>query len=154
MRTIGFHASKGIIRFVVLDSDVSHPTVVEHDRRPLQLLEDRPEFIQTARLLFENVVSTFAPDRLAYVLSMNAQAQDQVAGLVLPFGALNVCARDNSKPCTEFIAANFSKSFFSNRAATWVAGDRYKSADGVLGTHPPNWTNSERLAALAAWGVL
>lgn len=153
MRTIGFHASKGVIRFVVLDGNVSSPTVVQHDRRPLTLIADRPEFIQNARNLFGNVVSTFLPDRLAYVLSMNAESQEQVAGLVLPFGALSVCARDNTKPCTEFIAANFSKSFFSSRGASWIT-DRYKSADAVLGTHPPNWTNSERLAALAAWGVL
>ena len=153
MRAIGFHASKGIIRFVVLDGDAAHPTVMDHDRRPLTLLEDRPEFIQTARNLFGNVLSTFSPDRLAYVLSMNAQSQAQLAGLVLPFGALNVCAREIAKPCTEFIAANFSKSFFSKRGASW-ATNRYKSADAVLGTHPPNWTDSERLAGLAAWGVL
>ncbi len=153
MRAIGFHASKSIIRFVVIDGNAQNPLVCQHDRRPLQLLDDRPEFIQNARNLFGNVVSSFSPDRVAYVLSMDAKSQDQVAGLVLPFGALNVCARENSKPCTEFIAANFSKSFFSSRGASWV-GDRYKSADALLGTHPPNWTNSERLASLAAWGIL
>jgi len=153
VRTIGFHASKGVIRFVVIDGDAAHPTVVDHDRRPLTLLKDRPQFIQTARNLFGNVLSTFSPDRLAYVLSMNANSQDQLAGLVLPFGALNVCAREISKPCAEFIAPNFSKSFFTKRGITWVK-DRYASADAVLGTHPPNWTNSERLAGLAAWAVM
>lgn len=153
MRSIGFHASKGTIRFVVIDGDVSHPIVVRHERRPLQLLNDRPDFIQNARNVLGNVVSSFSPDRMAYVLSMDAKSQDQIAGLILPFAALNVCARESSKQCTEFIAANFSKSFFSSRGASW-SGDRYKSADAVLGVHPPNWTNSERLASLAAWGVL
>lgn len=120
VRTIGFHASKGTIRFVVLEGQVSGPTVVQHDRRPLSLIEDRPEFIQNARNLFGNVISTFSPDRIAYVLSMNAETHDQVAGIVLPFGALNVCARDNSLPCSEFIAANFSKSFFTTRGASWI----------------------------------
>jgi hypothetical protein len=84
---------------------------------------------------------------------MNAETRDQVAGIVLPFGALNVSARDNSLSCEEFIALNFSKTFFTNRGASWLT-NRYKSADAVLGTHPPNWTDSERLAALAAWAVL
>ena len=87
------------------------------------------------------------------MLSMNAETHDQVAGIVLPFGALNVCARDNSLSCEEFIALNFSKTFFTNRGASWLT-NRYKSADAVLGTHAPNWTDSERLAALAAWAVL
>ena len=152
MRSIGFHASKGIVRFVVVDGDAQHPVVFRHDRRPLQLLDDRPEFIQNARNLFGNVVASFSPDCVAYVLSMDAKSQDQIAGLVLPFAALNVCARENSRQCSEFIAANFSKSFFASRGASW-AGDRYKSADAVLGIHPPNWTNAERLAALAAWGI-
>jgi hypothetical protein len=153
VRTIGFHASKDTIRLVVLDGDVANPTVVTHERRPLALVPDRPQFIQNARNLFTNVISTYSPDRLAYVLSMNANSQDQVAGNVLPCAALCVSARDHTKPCTEFIAANFSKSFFSARGTT-LTTDRYKTADAILGTHPPNWTNSERLAALAAWGVL
>lgn len=153
MRAIGFHASKGVVRFAVVDGDAAHPTVLHHDRRPLQLLDDRSEFIQNARNLFGNVISSFSPDRLAYILSMDAKSQDQVAGLVLPFAALSVCARENLKPCSEYIAANFSKSFFLNRSASW-SGDRYKSADVVLGTHSPNWTNGERLASLAAWGTL
>jgi hypothetical protein len=153
VRTIGFHASKGIIRFVVLEGQTLSPTVVLHERRPLTLIDDRPEFIQNARNLFVNVVSTYSPDSLAYVLSMNAETRDQVAGNVLPFGALNVCARDKSLSCEEFIALNFSKNFFTNRGVSWLT-NRYKSADALLGIHPPNWTDSERLAALAAWAVL
>ena len=153
MRTIGFHASKGIIRFVVLEGDVSSPTVVNHERRPLQLIADRPAFVQNARNLFDNVLTTLSPDRLAYVLSMDAKSKDQIAGLILPFAALNVCARDHSKSCDEFIAANFGKAFFTARGATWQ-GDRYKSADPIFGSHPPNWTKSEQLAAMAAWGAM
>lgn len=153
MRTIGFHASKGVIRFVVLEGDASNPTVVTHDRRPLQLIADRPSFVQNARNLFENVLTSFSPDRLAYVLSMDAKSKDQIAGLILPFGALNVCARDHGKSCDEFIAANFGKMFFTGRGATWD-GDRYKSADPIFGSHPPNWTKSEQLAAMAAWGTM
>lgn len=153
MRTIGFHASKGTIRFVVLEGTATNPTTLTHDRRPLNLIDDRPTFIHNALNLFGNVLSTYAPDRLGYLLSMDAKRQDQIAGLVLPFGALNVSARENGKPCTEFIAANFSKGFFSKRGVSWVS-DRYGTADALLGTHPPNWTNAERLAALAAWAVL
>ena len=153
MRSIGFHASKGVIRFVVVEGSASLPIVVQHDRRPLQLISDRPNFIQNARNLFGNVISSFSPDRLAYVLSMDAKSQDQIAGLILPFAAASICARESSKQCVEFIAANFSKSFFTSRGASWLE-NRYKSGDALLGTHPPNWTNSERLAALAAWGVL
>lgn len=153
MRTIGFHASKGIIRFVVLEGAAASPTVVTHERRPLQLIADRPTFVQTARNLFDNVLTSLSPQRVAYVLSMDAKSKDQIAGLILPFGALNVCARDHSKPCDEFIAANFGKTFFTTRGATWH-GDRYKSADPLFGSHPPNWTKSEQLAAMAAWGVM
>ena len=153
MRSIGFHASKGIIRFVVLDDDTSNLTVIKHERRPLQLVNERTEYIQNARNLFGNVISAFSPDRLAYVLSMDAKSQAQVAGLILPFAALNVCAREAGKPCAEFIAANFSKTFFTTRKASWLQ-NRYDSADKLLGVHPPNWTNNERLASLAAWGAL
>lgn len=153
MRTIGFHASKGIIRFVVLEGSASSPSVTKHERRPLQLIADRPTFIQNARNLFDNVLTSLSPDQLAYVLSMDAKSQDQIAGLVLPFGALNVCARDHAKPCDEFIAANFGKTFFTKRSATWH-GDRYASADTIFGKHPPNWTKSEQLAAMAAWGAM
>jgi hypothetical protein len=153
VRTIGFHASKGVIRFVVLEGGVSNPTLVVHDRRPLQLIADRPSFVQNARNLFDNVLTSLSPDRLAYVLSMDAKSKDQIAGLILPFGALNVCARDHGKSCDEFIAANFGKTFFTGRGATWH-GDRYKSADPVFGSHPPNWTKSEQLAAMAAWGAM
>src|SRR5688572_26152068 len=121
MRTIGFHASKGIIRFVVLEGDASNPKVVNHERRPLQLIADRPTFVQNARNLFDNVLTSLSPDRLAYVLSMDAKSKDQIAGLILPFAALNVCARDHGKPCDEFIAANFGKTFFTTRGATWHA---------------------------------
>jgi len=87
------------------------------------------------------------------VLTMSATSQEQLAGLVLPFGALNACAKDAAKSCREFIPPNFGKTFFSNRGLAWP-GDRYKASDNLLGTHPPNWTNSERLAALAAWGAM
>lgn len=153
MRTIGFHASKGIIRFVVLEGTKSNPSVLAHERRPLLLISDRPEYIQNARNLFGNVLATWSADTVAYVLSMNASSQDQLAGLVLPFGALNVCARENGIACSEFIAANFAKTFFVRRGASW-GGDRYKAADTLFGTHSPNWTNSERLAAIAAWGIM
>jgi hypothetical protein len=153
VRTIGFHASKGIIRFVVLEGDVSSPTVVSHDRRPLQLVADRPTYIQNARNLFDNVLTSLSPDRLAYVLSMNAKSQEQIAGLVLPFAALNICAKEHGKDCYEFIAPNFGKTYFTKRNATWH-GDRYDSATPIFGSHPPNWTKNEQLAALAAWGAM
>lgn len=153
MRTIGFHASKGTIRFVVLEGNVSNPTVVSHERRPLQLVADRPTFVQNARNLFDNVLNSMSPHRLAYVLSMDAKSKEQIAGLILPFAALNVCARDHGKSCEEFIAANFGKSFFTTRGATWH-DDRYKSADPIFGSHPPNWTKNEQLAAMAAWGAM
>lgn len=153
MRSIGFHASKGTIRFVVVEGVSASPVVITHERRPLQLQKDRPAFVRNAKNLIGNVLATFAPDRVAYILSMDAKSQDQVAGLIMPFGALNGCALESEIPCAEFIAANFSKSFFLKNGAVWH-GDRYKSADSVLGIHPPNWTNSERLAAMAAWGAL
>jgi hypothetical protein len=153
VKTIGFHASKNTIRFVVLEGNRAQPIVVAHDRRPLQLLPDRPQYIQNARNLFSNVIATWAPDCLAYVLTMNATSQDQLAGLVLPFGALNWCAGESGKPCYEFIAQNFSKTFFTKHSIQWP-GDKYKASDTVVGVHPPNWTDSERLAALAAWGSM
>lgn len=153
MRSIGFHASKGVIRFVVVDNKGDKPLVIAHEKRPLQLLSDRPEFIHNARNLFGNVLANWPADRLAYILTMSAKSQDQLAGLLLPFGVLNACAREAERPCLEFIAPNFSKTFFAKRGAAWT-GDRYTSTDALLGTHPPNWTDSERLAALAAWGAM
>jgi hypothetical protein len=152
LRSIGFHASKGVIRFVVLEGDRKSPTYVKHERRPLELIEDSPQFIQKARNLFTAVIQTYQPDRLGYVLSMNAKSQAQLAGLLLPFGALNWCALEAGKPCREFIAANFSKRFFAKDALTF--SDWKSASDDLLGSHPPNWTDQERQAGLAALGAM
>lgn len=153
MRSIGFHSSKGILRFVVLDGSRSAPTVFTHDRRPLQLLDDRPQFVRNAYNLFESILNLYNPDSVAYLLTMNANSQDQIAGLIMPYGALNLLSISSGRKCSEAIIANFSKKFFQNRSAVWD-GDKYSSADLVFGVHAPNWTNSERSAALAAWSAM
>lgn len=152
MRSIGFHASKGFIRFVVLDGERQSPVYVKHEKRPLELIDERPQYIQKARNLFSSVISTYQPDRLAYVLTMNAKSQAQLAGLLLPFGALNLCAADAGKPCREFITPNFSKSFFAKDSITFT--DWKTACNTLIGAHPPNWTDAERQASLAALGAL
>ena len=137
---------------MVLDGDRISPTYFKHEKRPLELIEDRPQFIQKARNVFSSVITTYQPDRLGYMLTMNAKSQAQLAGLLLPFGALNWCAADAGTQCREFIAPNFSKSFFAKDPIVFTG---WKSAcDSLLGAHPPNWTDAERQAALAALGAL
>ncbi|HEX4712369.1 hypothetical protein [Phenylobacterium sp.] len=105
------------------------------------MVDDRPQFIQKARNLFTSAIQTFQPDRLGCVLSMNANSQAQLAGLLLPFGTLNGCALDANKPCVEFISPNFSKRFFSKDDITF---SNWKTAcDDLIGIHPPNWTDQE-----------
>lgn len=152
LRSIGFHASKGIIRFVVLEGTRQAPTLVTHDRRPLQLSADRPLFIRNARNLFESVLTNVSPQKISYILTMNAKSKDQVAGLILPFGILNFICSERDLSCVEFIAPNFSKNFFSKYKKQW--SNRYDVFDAIVGTHPPNWTDSERLAGLAALGAM
>jgi len=152
VRSIGFHASSGTIRYVVIEGTRSSPTVVGKARRPLQLIDDRPRFIQNAHNLFSEVIKTNSPDILAYIISMSATSKDQLASIVMPMGALNACALGSGLQCREFIAANFSKKFFKDDGISFV--DRYQACDAILGVHPPNWTNSERQAALAALGAM
>lgn len=153
MRSIGFHLSKDILRFVILDGLNSSPNVFAHERRPLQILKSRPEFLRNALNLFESIITQYSPDTIAYVLTMSANSQEQVAGLALPLGALNIICANRPIDCKEMIAQNFSKNFFLQRGAVWDV-DKYKSADRIFGRHPPNWTNNERLAALAAWSAM
>jgi hypothetical protein len=152
MKTVGFHASAAGIRFVVLSGSSPAPAHVEHATRPLKLIDNRPEFLKNALNLFDDILNHTKPDRVSYLLSMDSKTRDQMAANVLPFGALCLAAHQKGIPCLEFIAANFSKKFFVSRGVAWV--DRYKSCDSIIGTHTPNWTNSERLAAIAAWGAM
>jgi hypothetical protein len=137
---------------VVLEGTAASPQVIKHERRPLQLTDNRPEFMRNARSLFVSIMQTCQPDKIAYVLSMAADSQSQVAGQILPFGALSLYALDNEKECKEFIAANFSKKFFLRHNIKFT--DKYAACDSILGAHPPNWTKSEQLAALAALGAM
>lgn len=152
MKITGFHASSGRIRYVTLEGTKAAPVLVGHGERPLQLNENRSAFAQACRNLFVAIIADQAPEGLAYVLSMDAKARDQVAGLILPFGVLNIVALDQGKPIDEFIPANFSKSKLAPFFAPFT--DKYAFIDGVIGRPASKWSNQHRLAALAAWMAL
>jgi len=102
--------------------------------------------------LFVAIIADQLPERLAYVLSMDAKSRDQIAALILPFGVLNIVALDQGKPIEEFIAANFSKSKFAPFVPTFT--NKYDFVDQVIGHPQSKWSNQHRLAALAAWMML
>jgi hypothetical protein len=152
MKAIGFHASSGTLRYVIVEGTRNSAKVLAHERRPLTLLDDRPKFFQGAKNLFSSILKGVGPDAVSYMASMNANSQAQLAGIVMPFSILCICAGDANLPCKEFISQNFSKKFFGGLKLQ--STEKYAACDEILGTHPPNWTNSERLAALAAFGAL
>lgn len=152
MKSIGFHASSNVIRYVVVEGTSLNPTVTSHLARPLQIIGDRSKFMRNALSVFNEVLTATAPDRCAYILSMEARSQNQRAALILPFGALALAALDKKIQITEYISPNFSKKFFKQRGRDHK--DKYVACDEILGKHPPNWNRGEQLAALAAWGAL
>lgn len=152
MKITGFHASSGRIRYVTLDGTKTAPTIVGHGERPLQLNANRSAFAQACRNLFVAIIADQTPASLAYVLSMDAKARDQVAGLILPFGVLNIVALDQGKPVEEFIPANFSKSKLAPFLTPFT--DKYAFVDELIGRPANKWSNQHRLAALAAWMTL
>ena len=152
MKITGFHASSGRIRFVTLEGTKASPTIVGYGERPLQLNANRSAFAQACRNLFVAIIADQTPASLAYVLSMDSKSRDQVAGLILPFGVLNLVALDQGKTIDEFIPANFSKSKLAPFLAPFT--NKYAFVDGLIGRPASKWSDQHRLAALSAWMAL
>lgn len=148
MKALGFNIKKGELWFCVLQGDRRAPTFLTDDRHRFDAEQPRTELAHFFKQTFGEVIEHTKPDRLAYRVSLDAKAADQVAYLCYPFGILNLCAHERGMPIQEFVTQSFSK------RALGYAGDKFDACDALISNRPAKWGRDGKLAALAAWMAL
>jgi len=146
MISIGLNLAKGDLYYTCLEGTLGKPTLLGKGKLSFNVKWSTQEQAEWFDKNFRALFSKYKPEVIGYRVSTSIGKDDQYQYLIFPWGVLNLVAQDLKLSSKFLTTRKFTARFFKQPKPF----NRFHFVDTIVGEHPPNWNDNQRLSALAA----